>query len=43
MVRPKIFISIIHISRKIYILNKDLRTKLLMQYSLTFYANWQIC
>ena len=30
-------------SRKIYILDKDLRTKLFMQYSLTFYENLQIC
>ena len=43
IVRPKIFISIIRISRKIYILDKDLRTKLFMQYSLTFYENLQIC
>ena len=43
IVRPKIFISIIRRSRKIYILDKDLRTKLFMQYSLTFYENLQIC
>ena len=30
-------------SRKIYLLDKDLGTKLFMQYSLTFYENLQIC
>ena len=30
-------------SRKIYKLDKDLRTKLFMQYSLFFYENLQIC
>ena len=43
IVCPKIFISIIQMSRKIYILDKDLRTKLFMKYSLTFYENLQIC
>ena len=32
-----------NINRNIFILGKDLRTKLFMQYSLTFYENLQIC
>ena len=34
---------VLYKNRKIYILDKDLRTKLFMQYSLTFYENLQMC